>query len=69
MQGSLVKISGNKIGSSGDKGTNSGLTRVGRRRKVVDVVDGRTCPSSSLAKDTRRVFAVAVGTIGAVACD
>jgi hypothetical protein len=44
MQDSRVKISGSKIdnsGNRGNRGRNRGLTRAGRRRKVVDVVDAR----------------------------
>jgi len=49
MQGSRVKISGSKIGNSGNKGTNRGLTRAGRWRQSRRSGGRRTCPSASLA--------------------
>ena len=39
MQEPGVTISGRKIDNSGNRGRNRGLTRVVRKRKVVDVVD------------------------------
>ena len=72
MQDSRVKISGSKIGNSGNRGRNSGLTRAGRRRQSRRCGERRTCPSASPAGMYAAAFAAArpaVCTIGAMAYD
>jgi hypothetical protein len=53
MQEPRGKISGNKLGNSGNRGGNSGLTRTGRRRQSRRCRGRRTCPSALLGHGMR----------------
>jgi hypothetical protein len=70
MQEPRVKNSGSKIGNSGHKGRNRGLTRAGRKRQSRRCGERRTRPERTARQgcaspDSRR----AVGTIGGMAYD
>ncbi len=49
MQEPRVEVSGSKIGNSGKRGGNRGLTRADRRWQSRRCGGRRTCPSTSLA--------------------
>ena len=53
MRGFRGKISGSKIGNSGNKGGHRGLTRAGRSGKVVDAVDAE-CARARCSPGMRR---------------
>jgi hypothetical protein len=54
MRGFRGKISGSKIGNSGNKGGHRGLTRAGRSRQSRRRGGRRMCPSAPLARDAPR---------------